>query len=456
MRKCLIITLFFNCLFSYGLNIDKETTDALNCIKLGYVKYGFEEMKKIAAKNVVAAQFYVAVCYEHGIGVEKNIEESFKMYRKAAERGLPDAMFQIASFYRDGKAVVQDKTREAEWLQRFSQKGGQNLLPDLIMLYNEGLKNPNNYALNPKNNNGGSSLMAQSDGIIQKQTISAHEKPTQTPRPQLQPIQPQSVVKEEKADVDINIPENHQKQKNMFALIIANENYQDEENVENAINDGIIFSDYCEKTIGVPHDNVKLVKNATLNNIKRHLNWLTQVMDVYQGEASIIFYYAGHGIPDESNRSAYLLPVDGFGSDVSTGYSLDQLYTDLSSKPAKSVIVLLDACFSGTKRDGGMLASARGVAIKAKQNAPKGKMVVFSAAQGDETAYPYKEKRHGMFTYYLLKKLQVSKGNVSLGELSDYVISEVKKQSIVTNSKIQTPLASPSESATDWRSWKLR
>ena len=208
--------------------------------------------------------------------------------------------------------------------------------------------------------------------------------------------------------------------------------------------------------MGIPKNNIKYVADATLNNIRRELNWLGQVMDVYQGEANIIFYYAGHGIPNESNGSAYLLPVDGVGNDVSTGYSLDKLYADLSSKPAKSVVVLLDACFSGAKRNGGMIASARGVTIKAKQNAPKGNMVVLSAAQGDETAYPYKEKGHGMFTYYLLKKLQETKGNVSFGDLADYVTAEVKKQSIVVNGKMQTPLVSPSSVATDWRNWKLR
>ena len=54
-------------------------------------------------------------------------------------------------------------------------------------------------------------------------------------------------------------------------------------------------------------------------------------------------------------------------------------------------------------------------------------------AQGDETAYLYKEQRHGMFTYYLLKKLQETKGEATLGEISDYVTSEVRKQSIVIN-----------------------
>jgi TPR repeat protein len=258
------------------------------------------------------------------------------------------------------------------------------------------------------------------------------------------------------SDVDLNLPENPTAKDPVFAVIIANEKYNEVENVPYAVHDGETFMNYCEKTLGIPHSNIKFVADATLNNIKRQLSWLGQVMDVYQGEASIIFYYAGHGIPNESNGSAYLLPVDGYGTDVTTGYSLDKLYEELSSKPAKSVVVLLDACFSGAKRDGGMLASARGVAIKAKQNAPKGNMVVLSAAQGDETAYPYKEKGHGMFTYYLLKKLQETQGNVSFGELADYVTNEVKKQSIIINGKMQTPLVSPSGNATDWQSWKLR
>ena len=83
-------------------------------------------------------------------------------------------------------------------------------------------------------------------------------------------------------------------------------------------------------------------------------------------------------------------------------------------------------------------------------------MVVISAAQGDETAYPYEEKGHGMFTYYLLKKLQETKGDVTLGDLADYVTSEVKKRSVVVNGKMQTPIATASNNAADWRNWKLR
>ena len=171
----------------------------------------------------------------------------------------------------------------------------------------------------------------------------------------------------------------------------------------------------------------------------------------------MIFYYAGHGIPDESSKTAYLLPVDGIGTDVTTGYKLDNLYAALGSLPVENVTVFMDACFSGSKREEGMLASARGVAIKAKNGQPQGKMVVFSAAQGDETAYPNNEEHHGMFTFYLLKKLQETRGEVTLQELGEYIVKQVSQQSILLNGKSQTPCVTPSSAVGgEWREWKLK
>ena len=452
MRTLFTIILSLVCFHSFAVDIDKKTAAALEYIRLGYVQHGFEELRKAAATNDLAAQFYVAVCYQHGIGVEKSEADAFKMYRKAAERGLPDAMYHIATFYKDGIAVSQDSSREKEWLQRYSQKGGQLLLPDIISIYNEGLQHQENYALNP---NTDSSSQVGSGNVDTPRPVIVQAKPITITTPKPQPSsQPVPTVK--KADVDQNIPAGKLTRMHTFALIIANENYMEVANVPNALNDGKVFAEYCQKTLGIPESNIRYVGDATLNKMRRQLSWITQVMEAYKGEANIIFYYAGHGIPDESNKSAYLLPVDGYGSDVSTGYSLDKIYEELTSKKAKSVVVLLDACFSGANRDGEMLASARGVAIKAKQNAPKGNMVVLSAAQGDETAYPYKEKGHGMFTYYLLKKLKETKGDVAFGELADYVTSEVMKQSVVVNGKMQTPLVSPSNEVKDWKSWKFK
>lgn len=259
------------------------------------------------------------------------------------------------------------------------------------------------------------------------------------------------------SDVDKNIPNNGNANKNTFAVIIANENYQYESAVEFAKHDGEMMKQYCVQTLGMPEKNVRLVQNATLNNIRATLGWIKQVSVAYNGEAKVVFYYSGHGIPNEATNQAYLLPVDGSGKDFNTGYPVSQLYEELSALKAQSVVAFIDACFSGAQRNGEMMASARSVAIKARQDKPQGKMVVFAASQGDETAFPYKTQSHGMFTYFLLKKLQETKGDVTLGELGDYIILNVSQLSITENSKSQTPTVVPSAGiAAQWRELKLK
>ena len=257
------------------------------------------------------------------------------------------------------------------------------------------------------------------------------------------------------SDVDTDIPQASSENDRTFVVILANENYNTESRVEYAHNDGEVFSRYCNKTLGIPESNIRVVFDATLNNIRAQVDWLSKVGEAYGGDARLMFYYAGHGIPDESSKEAYILPVDGYGSNVATGYKLSELYAQLSAIPSSSTLVFLDACFSGANRDDQMLASVRGIAVRVKKEVPQGNLVIFSAAQGDETALPYNEQGHGMFTYFLLKKLQETGGNVSLGDLSDYVTDQVRKMSVVTKSKPQTPTVSAGVSISDWRSIKL-
>lgn len=260
------------------------------------------------------------------------------------------------------------------------------------------------------------------------------------------------------SDVDINIPSAKTVAHNTFAIVIANENYKTVASVDNAANDGNIVAKYLTTTLGIPQNQVFSYTNASYGEMIDALDRLKNVADAYKGsDFNVIFYYAGHGVPDEQSYEAYLLPIDGKPGVSAVNVPLSKLYSTLGNLGASSVFVMLDACFSGARRGEGMLAQARGVAIKAKAAEPRGNMVVLSAAQGDETAYPYKGKNHGLFTYFMLKKLQSSMGNVTIGELSDYVIDNVKKVSVVENKgKIQTPTVRASQSAvTNWKSIKL-
>jgi hypothetical protein len=272
-----------------------------------------------------------------------------------------------------------------------------------------------------------------------------------------QPSSTKPVTVQVDHSIDQNIPTSSANNTNTFAVIIGNEKYSQVAHVPYAGNDARIFAEYCRKTLGLPQKNVKLYENASYGTMIGAVSDIQKIAKAFKGDISVIFYYAGHGIPDEATGDGYLLPIDADGRNMRVCYPLSQLYKELGDMQVKSVTCFMDACFSGAQRGNGMIVAARGVAIKAKADNPAGNAVVFTAATDKQTAYPYEEKGHGMFTYYLLKKLRDTKGDCTLGELGSYICDEVAKQAIVTNGKEQTPVVLTSQGMQDnWKAWKLR
>lgn len=266
-----------------------------------------------------------------------------------------------------------------------------------------------------------------------------------------------SVSASEKSDVDVSIPHNSKlKNSTTFAIIIANEKYDNVSAVPYAENDGAIFSKYLKNTLGLPDEHITVYNNATFGNIAGALRKIEEYSNAFGDKLNIILYYAGHGVPDEKTKQCMILPTDGDPVIPETCYDVDKLYANLGKLHANSIVVLMDACFSGSLRGDGMLFAARSVKIKSAHAEPQGNMVILSASNGDETAFPFEKEQHGLFTYYLLKCLQENKGDVTLGSLSDYLVEQVKRQSVVSNGKIQTPMVRYSpEIENYWRSWKL-
>lgn len=258
------------------------------------------------------------------------------------------------------------------------------------------------------------------------------------------------------SDVDIDIPFTGVSNPNTFVVIIANENYGKLANVPFALNDGNTFALYCKRTLGVPEKNILQFNDATYGSMKSAFSDLRLINDAVGGNIKVIFYYAGHGAPDDTTLDPYLIPVDAGRINKDVCVPLASIYGELGTMNIKSATVFLDACFSGATRDGSMVVAARGIARVPKKQGLTGKVVVFSATSEDQTAMPYAEKSHGMFTYYLLKHLKETKGNVSLLDLKDYLSRNVSQNSTIINRKAQTPtvLTSPAVSA-EWDSWKL-
>jgi hypothetical protein len=248
-----------------------------------------------------------------------------------------------------------------------------------------------------------------------------------------------------------------------FALIIGNEDYhsyqtglEKEVDVEFAERDAKLFNAYCQNLLGVPEENVTMLINARFIEMKRALDKISKLAKNTNGKAEIYVFYAGHGLPDETNREPYIIPVDVSSSQLEYAIKLEEFYEALLYYPSKKVIVFMDACFSGGARNQGLLA-ARGVKVKPKETNISGNLVVFSASSGEQSALPYKQKGHGIFTYFLLKKLKETNGEVTLNELSEYMKESVSINSVLINEKEQNPQVNISPNIDEnWKNWKLK
>jgi hypothetical protein len=119
--------------------------------------------------------------------------------------------------------------------------------------------------------------------------------------------------------------------------------------------------------------------------------------------------------------------------------------------------MILDACFSGSRRDGGMLMSTRGITIKPKAPKLSGNIIVFSATSDDETAFPIENEQHGLFTYEFLSAIKDANGDITWGEIFNVVKSKVVTKSIELTGKTQTPNVESSKSMSEiWEQLKIR
>ena len=264
-----------------------------------------------------------------------------------------------------------------------------------------------------------------------------------------------------RSDVDRDIPQTENRNSHRYAIVIGNQDYHSyqnglkvEQDVPFATEDANVFKQYCQRTLGIEESNIVLLNNATAAKMNQEIDFITRLAE-RDAQAEIVFYFSGHGFPDENTKEPYLIPVDVNASSLRDALSLYELYGKLTATGANRVTVFLDACFSGGGRNAGLIAS-RGIRVTPKKDALTGNIVVFSATSADQTALPYSEKQHGMFTYYLLKKFKDSRGECSYSELYDYLNRNVGNSSLRVNRKDQTPEVNTSPQVQDsWGGWKF-
>jgi len=100
---------------------------AMICIGLSapaFADAGQFKLDMILAKRGDAdAMYYVANAYEEGRGIQKDLNQAFEWYSKAAKQNQQGAQYKMGVFYESGEAVKQDIKKAMEWYKKAAANG---------------------------------------------------------------------------------------------------------------------------------------------------------------------------------------------------------------------------------------------------------------------------------------------------------------------------------------------
>ena len=251
-------------------------------------------------------------------------------------------------------------------------------------------------------------------------------------------------------DIEQDIPERGKKNKYAVAIVIGNKNYSnpDVPEVTFAHRDAAVMEQYLSKMLG--YREVIVETDATQG--KFFALFGTEKKDgklqdyIKKGKSDVFIYYSGHGAPDPESKDGYFVPVDCDPARVDVnGYSLDLFYNKINNLGAKSVTVVIDACFSGSSDQGMLLKNISPVFIEVDETGQLAdEVTVFTSSSGEQVSSWYPEKKHSLYTYYFLKGLKGSAdvdedGSITAEEMQFYVNEEVGFMARKLNSREQTP-----------------
>jgi hypothetical protein len=254
-------------------------------------------------------------------------------------------------------------------------------------------------------------------------------------------------------DVDGAIPTVPVRNYDAVAVVIGNRSYSnpDVPEVAYADNDADAVRKYLIHMLGFREDNILFLKNAVKADFERIFG--TRAVGqgklfnmVKPNKSDVFIYYSGHGAPDLKTKKAYFMPVNSDPNYILIdGYPLDVFYTNLEKVPAKSVTVILDACFSGGSQKGMIIKNASPMYIDVEMSLIGGQFNLLTSASGDQISSWYPEGKHSLFTYYFLHAIRgEADGNkdrkVTVREVQDYINENVPYMARRKYGREQTPV----------------
>ncbi len=192
-----------------------------------------------------------------------------------------------------------------------------------------------------------------------------------------------------------------------YALIIAVDDYQDPKfgSLDNPVNDAQkLMNILVSRYIFLP-ENIIFLKNAEREDIIKALD---ELIEKIQSKDNLLIFFAGHGYWIKGSNVGFWMPSDASADSRDKWFSNSTLVDYIKEIQSKHVLLIADACFSGS------IFKSRAVNLNRRQtlqdlyDLPSRKAIT----SGTLTEVP----DQSAFTRFLIEELSTNKKNIFTSE----------------------------------------
>lgn len=318
------------------------------------------------------AQTNVGEIFERGLGGEPNYEASLIWYRKAAKQGNARAQFNLGTMYEQGLGVPKSQMEALNWYRLAWGLSEDNIMfasaarreQDALRVELQkqlGEKDEQLEVLSRRLRELQEHSDASADGagslrsemailqtlvstLQQQQTEQRAElavlPPAEAPltrEPTPATVTPIAAGGTEQWFKDVNLGR-------YYALLIANADYEDLENLHTPLNDIDRARQILEEKYGFE---VFVVKNGDNIAVMKAINDIDEVLEK---DDNLLLFFAGHGsrLRSGSTEVGYWLPSNAEKPPRDTFWVPNEFVTGhLSRLKAKHILVIADSCYAG-------------------------------------------------------------------------------------------------------------
>jgi uncharacterized caspase-like protein len=151
----------------------------------------------------------------------------------------------------------------------------------------------------------------------------------------------------------------------------------------------------------------------TQNNLRRIMETRLAKRGLGDGD-NFWFFFSGHGM--RHGERDFLMPIDGYAENVAaSGISTADVSKWLRECGADNVVMMLDACRNGGRKDG------KGIGDQTKEDCRQTGVISLFSCSPNQFSYELPEYEQGAFTKVLLEGLGVQGACATVARLDEYL-----------------------------------